>query len=418
MIERTTRRSGGPRLRIGVLAAAIAFAAAAGSAVAADASDAPHALDLAQTPGRCGAPPSSLAAGPVTFQVTDDSRDFVNVYVVASGDIGTVYAEIQDLAPHATLPLATDLGAGSYSVRCVFGGGMLGTSSAIRVTGTTAEAVPGYVALPDLDLQTPVHQYSAWVESQLPKLLADSRALDADVAAGNVAAAKQAWLTAHLDYERLGAAYNAFGDFDDEIDGMANGLPDGVADTSWTGFFATEYALWHGEPTAKVRALTKALVANVAGLQQDFPSEEVDPGDLSLRAHEILENALQFQLTGIADYGSGTTLATIYANTQGTEELIGILAPLITRADPQLLTDAQQGLSALQRDLSSDHVSSDHVSSDLGGADLAGSDLGGGTWLPVTALSVVGRQRLDADLGELLETLSGVPALLYPRTNA
>jgi iron uptake system EfeUOB component EfeO/EfeM len=280
----------------------------------------------------------------------------------------------------------------------VFSDGKIGTSAAISVTGSTNEAAPGVLAMPDLDLQTPVHEYTTWVESQLPKLLADCRALDADVAAGDITEAKQAWLTAHLDYERLGAAYNAFGDADDAIDGMANGLPGGVTDSSWTGFFAAEYALWHGAPTAKIRALTAGLVANVAGLQQDFPSDEVDPGDLPLRTHEILENALQFQLTGIADYGSGTTLATINANVQGTDELLGILAPLIERAEPQLLTAAQQGLTALQRDLM--------------------SDVDGSTWLPVSSLSVTQRQRVEADLGQVLETLSGVPDLLYPRTDA
>ena len=213
-----------------------------------------------------------------------------------------------------------------------------------------------------------------------------------------MSAAKQAWLTAHLDYERLGAAYNAFGDFDDELDGMANGLPDGVHDSGWTGFFAIEYALWHAEPTSKVKALTQNLVTTATGLQQDFPSEEIDPGDLPLRTHEILENALEFQLTGIADYGSGTTLATIYANTQGTGELLSILTPLIERADPQLLTAAHQGLAALQQDLTAEHIF--------------------GTWTPVAQLPAPARDRLDADLGQLLETLSEVPALLYPRTNA
>jgi iron uptake system EfeUOB component EfeO/EfeM len=389
-----------PLLRIGALAAAIVFAAAAGIVAAADGPDPRDPLDLAQSPGACGAPPGTLAAGPVTFQVTDDSRDFVDVYVIAAadGDADDVYAEIQELPPHATLPLVTDLGAGDYAVRCVFGDGKTGTSSTIRVSGKTDEATPGYPATPDLALQTPVHEYSAWIESRLPILVADCRTLDADVAAGNLAAAKQAWLIAHLDYERLGAAYNAFGDFDDEIDGMANGLPNGVADSSWTGFFAVEYALWHAEPTSKLRVLTKGLVVSVAGLQQDFPSEEVDPGDLPLRTHEILENALQFQLTGIADYGSGTTLATIYANTQGTEELLGVLAPLIKTADPRLLTAAQQGLATLQRDLTAEHAS--------------------GAWTPVARLDTTARDRLDADLGQLLETLSGVPALLYPRTDA
>ncbi len=320
----------------------------------------------------------------------------MDVYVIgATGD--DVYAQIQELAPHASLPLTADLGAGDYAVRCVFGNGKIGTSAAIRITGRTNEAVPGYRAMPDLDLETPVHEYSTWIDSRLPVLVADTRTLAADVAAGDIPAAKQAWLTAHLDYERLGAAYNAFGDFDGKIDGMANGLPNGVEDSGWTGFFAVEYALWHAEPLAKVQALAKGLAANVAGLQQDFPSEEVDPGDLPLRTHEILENALQFQLTGIADYGSGTTLATIYANTQGTAELLGILTPLIKQADPRLLSAAQQGLATLQRDLTAEHV---------------------GTWTPVAQLPTSARDRLDADLGQLLETLSGVPALLYPRTDA
>lgn len=397
MIDRRPRPSR-PLLRVGALAGAIAFAAAAGLAVAADGPAPRHLLDLAQAPGHCGAPPGSLGAGPVSFRVTDDSRDFVNVYVIDASSTDTVYAEIQDLAPHATLTLETDLGAGSYAVRCVFSNGKILTSSAISVTGTSDEAVPGYRAMPDLDLQTPVRAYTAWVESQLPKLLADCRALDADVASGDLAAAKHAWLTAHLDYERLGAAYNAFGDFDGEIDGMANGLPSGTSDASWTGFFATEFALWHGAPAATVRTLTKSLVSNVAALQQDFPSEEIDPGDLPLRTHEVLENALQFQLTGIADYGSGTTLATIYANTQGTTELLSILSPLIERSDPQLLASAREGLAVVQRALTAD--------SD---ADA---------WPPVSSLSSVRRQRLNADLGQLLETLSGVPALLYPRTAA
>ena len=386
-----------PFLRIGALAASILLAAAAGLAVAANDPGVRNALDLAQAPGTCGTPPSAIAAGPVTFQVTDDSRDFVDVYVIAAAD-DDVYAEIQELPPHATLPLSTDLGAGNYAVRCVFGDGKTGTSSTIRVSGTTDEAAPGYPATPDLALQTPVSEYSAWIESRLPTLVADCHTLDADVAAGNVPAAKQAWLTAHLDYERLGAAYNAFGDFDDELDGMANGLPDGVHDSGWTGFFAVEYALWHAEPMSKVRQLTQGLVTTATGLQQDFPSEEVDPGDLPLRTHEILENALEFQLTGIADYGSGTTLATIYANTQGTSELLSVLTTLIERADPQLLTAAHQGLATLQQDLTAEHIS--------------------GAWTPVAQLPTPARDRLDADLGQLLETLSEVPALLYPRTDA
>ena len=386
-----------PVRRIGALGAVI-VCAAAGSLAAAHfaASSADTAVTVAET--ACGAPPARLAAGPVRFQVTDDSRDFVNVYVIAAaGD--DVYAEIQSLAPHSTQPIATDLGAGSYALRCVFSNGKIGTSDAISVTGPAAAAVPGYPPLPDLDLQPAVAAYTQWIGGQLPGLLAASKTLDADIARGDLAAARRDWLVAHLDYARLGAAYNAFGDFDGEIDGPATGLPDGVHDKSWTGLLAIEYGLWHDAGAGTLRPLSRGLVSSVQGLIADFPSEEVDPGDLPLRTHEILENVLQFQLTGIEDYGSGTTLATAYAGTQGTAQLLGTLASLIQPRDPGLLTAAHAEIAAFEADLLADRTPA-------------------GAWIPVGSLTVAQHQRVDADLGQLLETLSEVPNLLYPRTSA
>lgn len=53
-------------------------------------------------------------------------------------------------------------------------------------------------------------------------------------------AAREAWLPAHLAYERLGAAYGASGDLDGTIDGGPEGLPDGVHDKGFTGFHRVE----------------------------------------------------------------------------------------------------------------------------------------------------------------------------------
>jgi iron uptake system EfeUOB component EfeO/EfeM len=382
--------------RLAALAAALVLAAGAGGAVARGA--APGALAVDES--ACGAPPASLAAGPVAFQVTDDAATaaFAAVYLISPAR-GDVYAEITEITPGKTQTLAATLGAGTYALRCVFSDGAVLTSAPVAVTGTTGGAVPGYPPMPDLALTRPVDAYRAYVQAALPGLLAASRALDADVARGDLAAARTDWLTAHLDYERLGAAYNSFGDFDDELDGTAGGLPQGVRSSGWTGFFSVEYALWHGSSATEIRPLTRNLVSTVLGLIADFPSEEVDPGDLPLRAHEILENALQFQLTGIADYGSGTSLATVYANTQGTQEVLSILTPLIRPRDPALLATATTQLSAVQRDL------------------LAARTPAGG-WTPVGALGTGARQRLDGDLGALLENLAMVPDLLTPRTSA
>ena len=154
-------------------------------------------------------------------------------------------------------------------------------------------------------------------------------------------------MAAHLDYARLGAAYDTFGDFGDEIDGRPNGLPGGVADPNFQGFLRLEYGLWHGQPLPVLVSVVDRLDTAVHGLVQQFPLMQTPANDVSLRTHEILENTLQFELTGEEDEGSHTTLATALANVQGTQLALTAIAPLLQQHDPQLLAAVTAGLQGL-----------------------------------------------------------------------
>jgi high-affinity iron transporter len=387
------RRAAPWQLTLALVPAAAIAAAAAGAAVSHPPAGGPISI---RTSG-CGTPPAALDAGRVSFAVTDDSDIFAKAYLVDDAD--RVYAEIPWLIPGRTLPLATTLAAGHYAIRCVLTDGTVHTTSGISVTGTTTDAVTGYTPLLDTDMHAPVAAYTAWVQARLPELLGLTRTLDADVARGDLDAARADWLAAHLAYERLGAAYGSFGGFDAEIDGTTQGLPDGTADKDWAGLHAIEYRLWNDRPANEIRPLTQQLVQSVQGLIADFPSEEVDPEDLALRAHEILENTLEFQIPGTADAGSGTSLATAYANTEGTQEVLSTLTPLLDAHDPGLRPEVTAGLAAVQQDL-------------LAERDAAGA------WTPAAALAPAHRERLDADLDALLEDLATIPNLLAARTAA
>jgi high-affinity iron transporter len=124
-----------------------------------------------------------------------------------------------------------------------------------------------------------------------------------------------------------------------------------------------------------------------------FPEQATPINDLSLRAHEILENTLQFELTGETDQGSHTGLATAMANVQGTEMILGIIAPLLEKREPALV-------GRLQTDLG-------QVTNLLDAAQLAD-----GTWPAVQSLSLTQRERLDGAIGNYLETVSPVPDVL------
>lgn len=379
--------------------AVVAVGIGAGAALATSAApSAAGAVPVTVTPSSCGpAAGWHRAAGPVTFDLTSRAPGYTAVYLVASS--GDVLAETPALGQGSTEPLPVTLTGGRYTLRCVLTDATVLLSGPLRVSGTAAGAATGYRPMPDAALGGPVRSYTRWVAGRLPRLLAACRKLDSDVARGDLNAARTDWLAAHLDYERLGAAYTAFGDFDAKIDGMAGGLPDGTSSPGWTGFFAIEHALWGGRPASALRPLTKALADAVSGLIADFPSEEVDPGDLPLRAHEIGENTLQFQLSGAADYGSGTTLATAYASTQGTAELLSVLTPLLRSLDPPVLPAARRQLAALQSGLLSQRSPD-------------------GRWTPASQLSSTAREKIVADLGTLLETLSVIPDVLTPRNGA
>jgi high-affinity iron transporter len=250
-----------------------------------------------------------------------------------------------------------------------------------------------YIPVDYSQLQLVTDTYRAGIVTGLSQLAADTDKLTAAVTSGQLAEAKALWLPAHLDYERLGAAYGTFGDYDDAINGLPSPLPGGVDDPRFAGFHRLEYGLWQGLPQATLAPVASALDASVHALQNAFPHLETDPNDVALRTHEILENALQFELSGESDMGSHTSLATTLANVQGTQATLSAISPLLARENPQLLARARSGLSGL--------------------ATLAGSYRDtSGSWTPLQSLTQGQREQLDATVSGLLEQLAPIAEVL------
>src|SRR6202034_2515733 len=222
-----------------------------------------------------------------------------------------IYAEVAQFGPGTTQTMSLDAGSGNYAFRCLF-------EDTDPITGPTAT-----VPVTFNDLVGPAKEYQAYVAAGLKTLVGQTETLASDVQRENLTAARRDWLPAHLTYETLGAAYDAFGNFDDEIDGRADAL--GVNNPQWAGFYRLEYGLWHGQSAGELTPYANELAAHARSLLATWPTTEIPLIDVGLRTHEILENALEFQLTGHDDYGSGTTLAATLANVQGTRELLSVL---------------------------------------------------------------------------------------------
>ncbi|MFI8891829.1 iron uptake transporter permease EfeU [Streptomyces paradoxus] len=343
----------------------------------------------------CGRGFTAPEPGRQDFLMHNTGNQTSEVYLIDPSS-NAVYGEIEGLAPGTTRDLVATVAGGTYAWRCVPADGKAVTSKAVRVGGTAgAHAV---VPVSERDLAAPLKAYRAYVDRGLATLVTQTRKLSDDISAGHLDTARTDWLAAHRTYASLGAAYGTFEDFDQKIDGRPDGLPGGVHDKDFTGFLRIEYGLWHGEPAAGLKGVAQQLAEDSAGLRKAFPHQDFDASDLPLRAHEILENTLQFELTGDTDQGSGTGLATADANLAGTRELLAVLKPLLTPRAPRLLPTVDADIARLQKLLDSAHH--------------------GRGWTPVERLDRAAKARLDGATGQLLEDLSPVPDLLEVRKSA
>ena len=305
----------------------------------------------------------------ITLHNTGDASAEVDLVEVGSNK---VYGEVEGLGPNTSAPMDVQLGAGTYAMRCLIEDTDAITGPTVTVVGD-GKAGPAVVPVTKNDMLPLAKQYEAAVATGVAGLAVKTDKLRADVDAGNLLAARADWLPAHLAYNSLGAAYDAFGDFADKIDGSG-------------GFHPLEKGLWHNASAATLKPIADQLAADVHGLQKDLPNEQVDPNDLGLRAHEIMENALQFELTGENDQGSGTSLNTALANLSGTANVLAILEPVLKPRDPDL--SQVQLWEARVRALLTAHLNT-----------------------PVAQLDRSTREQLNGAVGELLEKLASVAAI-------
>jgi iron uptake system component EfeO len=367
-----------------ILGAALLLAAA-GDARPSPGATLPPAIGASVT--ACGSGWAHPHAGIQVLSLRNDGATAADVTLIDPAT-GAVYAEADGLGPGVTRRFRLALGGGTYAFRCEDdAGGDPVTGPPTRIPGPPGG---GRAVLPvtNNDLYAPARAYATYVAAGLDRLIARTDTLRGAVDDGDLQAARVAWTPAHLAYERLGAAYGTFGDFDGAVNGSPAGLPGGVHDPGFTGFHRLEYGLWHGESASSLRKVTDRLSRDTRALKSDFPNQRIDPADLPLRAHEILENTLRFQLTGHADQGSGTTLQTAAADIEGTREVLGVLRPLLrTRypALPQVDTWLDR-MDALLKGRSS-----------------------------VDDLSTAQRERLNGAAGQLLELLAPVATIAEPR---
>ena len=157
-----------------------------------------------------------------------------------------------------------------------------------------------------IQLAHPLAEYTAYVEGLAQRLPHEVDAIETAASNEDVAAAETAWRRAHVTYLEIGqddAAYGSFGELGEQIDGLADGLPDTTANPNFTGFHKVELDLWRRHDTAAAASDSRrAASSSSTGSRRRrsrttcrFRPLAVD--GWVLRCHEILEDGLRDSLS-------------------------------------------------------------------------------------------------------------------------
>jgi high-affinity iron transporter len=352
------------------------------------------AQDIMVTSSSCAPGWSSAQSGSQDFTVVNKSGHTVEINLIQAASQGIV-AEIETLGPATQQTMTATLTDGSYAWRCLIAGMPTTASATVQVSGGASggQAPPPAVKpITIAELQPAADAYDRYVAPKLVQLANQVEVIKTDLTANQIPAAQNDWLAAQLTWEQVGAAYDSFGDLGDAIDGLPQALPEGVNDPGFTGLHRIEYGLWHGQGAAQLLPVAKALSTDITTLQGKLPQITVDPTDMPIRAHEILEDALRDHLSGMTDEGAGAAYPETYADVQGTQVVLGMLTTQINERRPQLLSVVDSQLSTLSQALLATQVN--------------------GQWQNFDTVALAARQKVDAAIGAVLENLSIIPDIL------
>jgi hypothetical protein len=367
------------------------LATATGGAIGSTAATRPLSrLRIAATQHHCAVGWVAPSPVPVAITVTNQAAGEVTVRLFRPATEKIVMTVALRHGAVARRTLLMKPGGYQWSCRLASGTNLLSEAERVGldpIPGTPQ--APGPPGVTRSEMAPAIAEYRRYATGQLQAVTADVADLAAALATGSLASAQSHWLVAALAWDQLGGTYGSLGSLGLQIDEPASGLPYGVDDPGFVGFHKIEYDLWQSRSITSATADTAVLAGLLRRLAAALPHDAISAIALPIRTHEILEDALRDELSGNDNYGSGTELATVVAGVSATERLLGILAPLLAPRAPGLAARADRQLSVVD-------------------AVIAAVDKPP-AWTPLSQLSMLSRERVDAAVSDALETLSEVP---------
>lgn len=331
-------------LRLAVAGGAVLVLAAGGLFYAASRKAAKPAPDDAITvtiTGRtCDPNTLTVPAGRTTFKIVNKSDRTVEWEIL---DGVMVVEERENIAPGFSSLLTARLEPGTFQITC----GLLSNPRG-SLTVTPSGQAGSDAARPALTAFIgPLAEYRVYLALETDALASATAELAEAIQAGDLPRARALYAPARVLYRHVEPVAQRFADLDTAINARADYYEQREADPAFSGFHRLEYGLFEQDTLEGLAPVAEKLKADIATLSERLGALQLPPERLAggvetllVRQAGSIENG-----TGEERY-SGLDLAALDASLAGSGKVIGLLRPLVSKADPALAQQADERLAA------------------------------------------------------------------------
>ncbi|MDN5843157.1 MAG: cupredoxin domain-containing protein [Alcaligenaceae bacterium] len=275
----------------------------------------------------------TVPAGPTTFTIVNQSERVLEWEIL---DGVMVVEERENIAPGFTQTMTANLQPGTYEITCGLLSNPRGTLTVTPSSTSKAEAAHP----PLVNYIGALAEYKVFLTLGADKFEQSVQALSTAIQANDLEHARALYAPAQTAYARIEAMASRFADLDARINAPAQYFEKREADPEFVGLQRIAYGLFSQGSLSGLAPIAQTLQQDADTLKTRLHDMKLQPALLADSATKLLQREAR-ALANPEEISLPGATETLRSRVEGAKKSADLLAPLITKAAP----DLQQALS-------------------------------------------------------------------------
>lgn len=253
-----------------------------------------------------------------------------------------VVEERENIIPGMKTILRAQLLPGEYEITC----GLLSNPRGTLTVTPSEHSETANAAKPDTRAFIGMlSEYKVFLIMQSNTMLKGAEALQTAIKAGDLEAARAAYLQTRAPYKRMEVIAGRFADLQSQIDPVAAYLEKREEDAAFTGFHRIEYGLWGKNSTEGLESFAAQLSDNLEALKDRLKSTKLTPDVLLRNTASFLNQQAEGQILAGDNAYSHLDLDDLNAKLDGVEKTLALVQQL---SEKPAAVETQNTIATLQ----------------------------------------------------------------------